>query len=82
VPVEVGLSETPIPIHFAFPDGMVIEGDGTFEDDRPLRDYFDVPDLGITDDAIVNGVAPSLQNEPFPLALFTAPRVQTTRFTA
>ncbi|MFN3169238.1 MAG: AMP nucleosidase [Hyphomicrobiales bacterium] len=74
VAVEVGLSDTPIPIHFAFPDGMVFEGDGTLEDDRPLRDYFDVPDLGITDDAIVNGVAPSLQNEPYPLALFTAPR--------
>ncbi|MBV6656666.1 MAG: AMP nucleosidase [Devosiaceae bacterium] len=75
VPVEVGLSDTPIPIHFAFPDGMVLEGDGTVEDDRPLRDYFDVPDLGITDDAIVNGVSPSLSQEPFPLSLFTAPRI-------
>lgn len=75
VPVEIGLSTTPIPIHFAFPDGMVIEGDGTVEDDRPLRDFFDVPDLGITDDAIVNGVSPSLSSEPFPLALFTAPRI-------
>lgn len=75
VSVEVGLSATPIPIHFAFPDGMVIEGDGVVEDDRPLRDHFDVPDLGITDDAIVNGVAPSLSNEPYPLALFTAPRI-------
>lgn len=75
VPVEVGLSDTPIPIHFAFPDGMVIEGGDTVEDDRPLRDYFDVPDLGITDDAIVNGVSPSLSTEPYPLALFTAPRI-------
>lgn len=75
VPVEVGLSATPIPIHFAFPDGMVLEGDGVVEDDRPLRDHFDVPDLGITDDAIVNGVAPSLSTEPYPLALFTAPRI-------
>lgn len=75
VPVEVGLSDTPIPIHFAFPDGMVLEGGGTVEDDRPLRDFFDVPDLGITDDAIVNGVSPSLSNEPYPLALFTAPRI-------
>ncbi|MEM6383585.1 MAG: AMP nucleosidase [Pseudomonadota bacterium] len=75
MPVEVGLSSTPIPIHFAFPDGMVLSGDGTVEDDRPLRDYFDVPDLGITDDAIVNGVAPSLSMEPYPLSLFTAPRI-------
>ena len=75
VPVEVGLSTTPIPIHFAFPDGMELDGNETVEDDRPLRDHFDVPDLGITDDAIVNGVSPSLSMEPYPLALFTAPRI-------
>ena len=31
VPVEVGVSDTPIPIHFAFPDGMHVEGDLTRE---------------------------------------------------
>ncbi|MEM1288643.1 MAG: AMP nucleosidase [Pseudomonadota bacterium] len=75
VPVEVGISSTPIPIHFAFPDGIVVPEDSSAEDERPLRDYFDVPDLGITDDAIVNGVSPSLSIEPYPLSLFTAPRI-------
>src|SRR5690606_28510739 len=40
-----------------------------------LRDHFDVPDLSITDDAIVNGTWERQGDQPLPLALFTAPRV-------
>ena len=55
VPVEIGPSDEPIPLHFAFPDGIHVEGEIADTIDRPLRDMFDVPDLAVTDDAIVNG---------------------------
>ncbi len=74
-PVEVGLSEIPIPLHFAFPEGQHI--DGAIEDhfDRPLRDVFDTPDLSVTDDKIANGEYDDSPNITQPLAPFTAPRV-------
>src|SRR5699024_8068575 len=40
-----------------------------------LRDHFDVPDLAVMDDAIVNGTWRPTADEPRPLAPFTAPRV-------
>ncbi len=75
VPLIVGPSQTPIPIHFAFPDGMHVEGALMERLDRPFRDLFDVPDLTITDDAIVNGTFEPASGKPLPLAPFTAPRV-------
>ena len=42
---------------------------------RPLRDIFDVPDLAVTDDAIVNGTYHPAPGAPLPLAPFTASRV-------
>ncbi|MCB1507529.1 MAG: AMP nucleosidase [Hyphomicrobiaceae bacterium] len=72
-PVDVGLSQTPIPIHFAFPGGLDIETSS--KGLMPLRDTFDTPDLGNTDDAIVNGTHRPQPGEPQPLALFTAPRI-------
>ncbi len=74
VPVEVGESDEPIPIHFAYPRDINIEttfGTG----DRPLRDVFDTPDLASMDDAIVNGTWLPSPGKPEPLALFTASRV-------
>ena len=55
VQIEVGLSDIPIPLHFAFPEGEHV--DGAIEDSfaRPLRDVFDTPDLSVTDDKITNG---------------------------
>ena len=47
VPVEIGPSAEPIPLHFAFPDGIHVEGELTDRIDRPLRDMFDVPDLAV-----------------------------------
>ncbi len=75
VKVQIGVSNTPMPVHFAvtnFPDITVPqEGAGAFV----LRDVFDVPDLETTNDDIVNGVADPAPGEPAPLAPFTAQRV-------
>ncbi|ARP82030.1 AMP nucleosidase [Bordetella genomosp. 8] len=75
VPVEVGESNVPIPLHFAFAEGAYVEGEHLEALKRPLRDIFDVPDLAITDDAIVNGTWYGREHEPRPLGPFTAPRV-------
>jgi AMP nucleosidase len=74
-PVEVGLSDVPIPLPFAFVDGMVV-GDG-FDATamRRLRRFFDMPSLAMMDDRIVNGEHDGAAGEPRPLALFTGPRV-------
>ncbi len=75
VKVEVGVSDTPIPLHFAFPEGQYV--DGAIEDgfNLPLRDVFDTPDLSITDDKIANGEYENEDGEVQPLAPFTAARV-------
>ncbi|MEL6889282.1 MAG: AMP nucleosidase, partial [Pseudomonadota bacterium] len=73
-PVEVGYSDTPMPVHFAVANDPHItvpqQGAASF----PLRDVFDVPDLSTTNDDIANGV-----HEPAdgigPLAPFTAQRI-------
>ena len=75
LPVEVGPSSEPIPLHFAFPDVVHVEGEVADRIDVPLRDMFDVPDLAVMDDAIVNGTFVPKPGEPLPLAPFTAPRV-------
>ncbi|TSH97410.1 AMP nucleosidase [Verticiella sediminum] len=75
LPVEVGESDVPIPLHFAFPEGTHIEGVQMDALTKPLRDIFDVPDLAVTDDAIVNGTWYGRPGEPNPLAPFTAPRI-------
>ncbi len=75
VPVEVGPSDLPIPLHFAFTDRVHVEGQLAERNERPLRDMFDVPDLAFTDDAIVNGTFIPEPGSPLPLAPFTAPRV-------
>ncbi|CUH79447.1 AMP nucleosidase [Tritonibacter multivorans] len=73
-PVEIGLSDTPMPVHFAVASrpGLTVPQEGAAR--FPLRDVFDVPDLTTTNDDIVNGVHES-QNGEGPLALFTAQRI-------
>jgi AMP nucleosidase len=73
--LEVGESDTPIPVHFAVGrserlDGAAIDAMGV-----PLRDLFDVPDLTHTDDEIANGTAIPPAGGPYPLSSFTAPRM-------
>ncbi len=75
VPVEVGPSLTPMPVHFAVAGNSAIsvpqEGAGDFT----LRDVFDVPDLSTTHDDIVNGLGFTYEDGAHPLAPFTAQRV-------
>jgi AMP nucleosidase len=75
VALEVGVSQAPIPVHFAFPEDIHAENDLDPERLHRLGDYFDLPDLALMDDSIVNGTQQPRPGEPLPLALFTAPRV-------
>lgn len=73
--IHVGESATPIPLHFAVDenerlDGLSLNGLGI-----PLRDIFDTPDLADTDDEIANGTFIPPIGGPYPLAAFTAPRI-------
>ena len=75
VPVTVGPSATPMPVHFAVagsPD-LTVPQEGVL--DFSLRDVFDVPDLATTNDDIVNGTRRFLPDGSAPLAPFTAQRV-------
>ena len=75
VPVTVGWSSTPMPIHFA----VLNDNDLTVPQDGVLpflmRDVFDVPDLQSTNDDIVNGTGFTYEDGARPLAPFTAQRV-------
>jgi AMP nucleosidase len=75
LPVEIGPSAEPIPLHFAFPEGIHVEGEIADRINVPLRDMFDVPDLAVTDDSIVNGTFLTPPGESMPLAPFTASRI-------
>jgi AMP nucleosidase len=80
VPVEIGPSTLPIPLHFAFADEANVDVESAGRSKRPLRDIFDVPDLALMDDAIVNGTYEPAKGEPLPLAPFTAPRADYSLF--
>ncbi|MBL4600526.1 MAG: AMP nucleosidase [Rhizobiaceae bacterium] len=75
VAVQISISDSPIPLHFAFPEGAHIEGSIQDRLGQPLRDVFDAPDLATTDDRIANGSIDYENGEPRPLAPFTAPRI-------
>jgi AMP nucleosidase len=77
VPLEIGVSDQPIPVHFAFSEGIHVEGDLDPDHLRHLPDLFDLPDLAAMDDRIVNGTyeMSSEPNAPHPLALFSASRI-------
>ncbi|OWY00144.1 MULTISPECIES: AMP nucleosidase [unclassified Thioclava] len=75
IPVTVGPSETPIPVHFAVaahPE-VTVPQEGVL--DFSLRDVFDVPDLAGMNDDIVNGMAGPNPDGSGHLAPFTAQRV-------
>lgn len=75
VALEIGVSQVPIPVHFAFPEGIHVESDLDPEHLRRLPDFFDLPDLATMDDRIANGTYEAEPDMPSPLALFSAPRV-------
>ena len=74
LPITVGPSDTPIPVHFAVANDASIVVPQQGVSDFILRDTFDVPDLATTNDDIVNGVYSNAQGIG-PLAPFTAQRV-------
>ena len=75
VPVMIGASDTPMPVHFAVSGNPAVsvpqQGVLAFS----LRDMFDVPDLATTNDDIVNGDRLRNSDGSAPLAPFTAQRV-------
>jgi len=73
-PVEIGVSDEPIPIHYALSDDIHIEGDLDNEQISMLHDSFDMPDLNKLDDEIPNNTFVLDPGENTPLALFNAPR--------
>ena len=73
--LEVGVSEQPIPLHFALGDKFHLERDLTAEHIARLPQIFDQPDLSTMDDTVPNGTHILKAGDPSPLALFTAPRI-------
>ena len=75
VPVTVGASQTPMPVHFAVAQdaAVTVPHEGAW--DFPLRDVFDVPDLTTTHDDIVNGYGYTHADGSMALAPFAAQRI-------
>jgi len=71
VPVLVGVSRRQIPLPFVIEESV----DVTEAAIRALQQHFALPDLSVTDDSIANGTYRPAPDEPRPLALFTAERV-------
>ncbi|MDD9978910.1 MAG: AMP nucleosidase [Boseongicola sp.] len=73
--IEIGVSQTPMPVHFAVANdaSLSVPQDGAM--DFTLRDVFDVPDLATTNDDIVNGYGFTHQDGSQPLAPFAAQRI-------
>ena len=74
ISVEVGVSNTPIPIHFALGEDFHLEADLSPEQSDALPNLFDQPDLEIMDDQIANATYVISEGKYAPLSLFTAPR--------
>jgi AMP nucleosidase len=75
MPVLIGASSTPMPVHFAVSGDTVLTVPQEGALDFTLRDVFDVPDLSTTHDAIVNGDGWTFPDGSLPLAPFTAQRI-------
>jgi len=75
VPVQIGPSQTPMPVHFAVANDANVTVPQEGATDFVLRDLFDVPDLSTTNDDIVNGFGFTYEDGSHPLAPFTAQRV-------
>ena len=75
MPVQIGVSQTPMPVHFAVANdaSLTVPQEGAME--FTLRDVFDVPDLSTMHDDIVNGFGFTHTDGSHPLAPFTAQRV-------
>ncbi len=74
-PLEIGVSQERIPVHFAFPEGIHVEEGLTPDMAAEMRNHFDMPSLSEMDDDIVNGRLSQFPDGSRPLALFNAARV-------
>jgi AMP nucleosidase len=74
VPVKIGVGNVPIPIHFAFAEGMHFEKSLDGDLMRKFEEVFDFPHLSYIDDRIVDNEAME-EGKDIPLAFYTAPRV-------
>lgn len=74
-PVEIGLSDVPIPLHFALKPGSALAVHRPQQITTALRDTFDVPDIAHVNDYIVNGTHEIEPGLPQPLAPFPAQRI-------
>lgn len=74
-PISIGISDTPIPLHFALAarTELTVPQEGAL--DFTLRDVFDVPDLATIHDEIVNGENWRHPDGSAPLAAFLAQRI-------
>jgi AMP nucleosidase len=72
VPVVTGVSTRPIPLPFLI---ETMTNELPVERLHEIQHLFPMPDLSYTDDSIANGTWRSTRAEPWPLALFTAERV-------
>jgi len=75
MPVQIGYSSTPMPVHFAVANdaSLTVPQEGAV--DYTLRDIFDVPELSTMNDDIVNGYGFTYEDGAHPLAPFTAQRI-------
>lgn len=75
VPVEIGASHTPIPIHYAFQGMKHVEGGLSPERVVLLREVYTLPEIRGVDDSIANGTCALNDGPERPLSLFPAQRI-------
>ena len=72
VPVSIGVSDRPIPLPFVIEHASA---DFSADEMQTVEGMFHMPDLARIDDGIANGTRFTPPGQPWPLALFTADRV-------
>lgn len=72
--IEIGVSDLPIPIHFALGEDFHLEADLSPEQMQSLPQIFDQPVLDEMDDQIANATYLVGEGQANPLALFSASR--------
>jgi AMP nucleosidase len=75
VPIEVEVSDTPMPIHFALGEDFHLEADLNEEQMKQVPYLFDIPDMSLMEDDIANGTFEAKEGRPLPLSMFNAQRV-------
>lgn len=73
--VEIGTSDTAIPVHFALGELFHLEKDLDQMRLQKVPDIFDIPNLDIMDDEIANATFTAKEGADCPLSMFTAPRI-------